>query len=82
MGKIHIMVNNPNNRERSLMAIKKRESKRLKMMVVVSELCYKQNFKQETISKKLYISKYMVRRLLKEARNKGIIRISIGGVPL
>ena len=47
------------------------------MMIVASRLYYKQDLKQEAISKKLHISKYMVRRLLKEAKNMGIIQISI-----
>ena len=51
--------------------------KRIKRMVLVSKLYYIHNLGQELISEKLCIPKYMVRRLLREAREQGIIKINI-----
>jgi len=46
-------------------------------MVKVANLYYKDNLKQESISKKLKISKYQVNRILKRAVGSGIIQINI-----
>ena len=48
-----------------------------KLMVEVAELYYENNLKQESIARKLNISKYQVCRILKQALEKGIVQIKI-----
>jgi DNA-binding transcriptional regulator LsrR (DeoR family) len=47
------------------------------IMIKVAKLYYKDNLKQESIARRLEISKYKVNRVLKEARKKGIVQITI-----
>ena len=60
-----------------LETIKENNYDRTKTTVMVSKLYYLDNMSQESISEKLSVSKYMVRRLLKEARELGLIKIDI-----
>ena len=43
----------------------------------VSKLYYVENLKQESITRKLNISRYKVRKVLKRARDNGFIEIKI-----
>ena len=47
------------------------------VMIKVAQLYYKKRLKQESVAKRLGISKYKVNRMLKEARKKGIVQINI-----
>lgn len=49
----------------------------IRLMVKVASLYYKGNLTQESISRKLKISKYQVNRILKRAVNSGIVQINI-----
>ena len=49
----------------------------MKLMVDVSVLYYKKKLKQESIARKLNISKYQVNRILKKASKAGIVQINI-----
>lgn len=49
----------------------------VRLMVKVSNLYYKDNLTQESISRKLKISKYQVNRILKKAIDSGIVQINI-----
>jgi deoxyribonucleoside regulator len=46
-------------------------------MVKVASLYYKENLKQESIARRLKISKYQVNRILKKALNSGMVQINI-----
>jgi len=48
-----------------------------KLMVKVSNLYYKENLKQESIARRLKVSKYQVNRILKKALNSGMVQINI-----
>ena len=48
-----------------------------KLMVKVANLYYKENLKQESIARRLKISKYQVNRILKKALNSGMVQINI-----
>lgn len=49
----------------------------IKLVVKVSYLYYKCGLKQESVARKLKISKYKVTRILKKALNSGIVQINI-----
>ena len=49
----------------------------LKLLYKVAKLYYKDNLKQDSIGRKLEISRYKVNRLLKEAREQGLVRINV-----
>ncbi len=49
----------------------------IKLVIKVSYLYYKHGLKQESIARKLKISKYKVTRILKKALNSGIVQINI-----
>jgi len=49
----------------------------IKLIVKVSNLYYKDNLKQESIARKLKVSKYQVNRILKRAIKSGIVQINI-----
>ncbi len=49
----------------------------IKLMVKIANLYYKDNLKQESISKKLKVSKYQVNRILKRAVKSGVVQINI-----
>lgn len=49
----------------------------VKLMVKVSYLYYKRGLKQESVARKLKISKYKVTRILKMALSSGIVQINI-----
>lgn len=49
----------------------------IKLMVNVSYLYYKRGLKQESVARKLNISKYKVTRILKKALNSGIVQINV-----
>ena len=48
-----------------------------KIMFNIANLYYNCNLIQEGVARKLGISKYKVNKVLKEARAKGIVRISV-----
>ena len=48
-----------------------------KLMVKVANLYYKENLKQESIARRLKVSKYQVNRILKKALNSGMVQINI-----
>jgi len=48
-----------------------------KLMVKVASLYFKENLKQESIARRLKISKYQVNRILKKALNSGMVQINI-----
>ena len=48
-----------------------------KLMVKIANLYYKDNLKQESISRKLKVSKYQVNRILKRAIKSGVVQINI-----
>jgi len=48
-----------------------------KLMVKVANLYYKENLKQESIARRLKVSKYQVNRILKKALHSGMIQINI-----
>ncbi len=48
-----------------------------KIMFNIANLYYNSNLTQEGVARKLGISKYKVNKVLKEARAKGIVRISV-----
>ncbi|TET49804.1 MAG: hypothetical protein E3J58_04415, partial [Actinomycetota bacterium] len=48
-----------------------------KLMVKVASLYYKEDLKQESIARRLKISKYQVNRILKKALNSGMVQINI-----
>ena len=47
------------------------------LMYKVANLYYLNEFKQETIGRKLKISKYKVNRMLKKAKEEGMIQIRV-----
>ena len=49
----------------------------LKLLFKVAELYYKDDLKQKCIARKLKISKYKVSRILRKAREKGLVHIEI-----
>jgi len=49
----------------------------LKLLYKVSKLYYIEDLKQESIGRRLKISKYTVSRILKRARNKGLVKIQV-----
>ena len=49
----------------------------LKLMIKVATLYYKEKLKQESVARRLDISKYKVNRVLKEALKEGIVQIMI-----
>ena len=50
----------------------------LKEMIEVAEMYYKENLKQESIARRLGVSKYSVRRMLQKARDLSMVTIEIG----
>ncbi|MCJ7472004.1 MAG: sugar-binding transcriptional regulator [Actinobacteria bacterium] len=48
-----------------------------KLMVKIANLYYKENLKQESIARRLKVSKYQVNRILKKALNSGMVQINI-----
>ena len=48
-----------------------------KLMVKVANLYYKENLKQESIARRLKVSKYQVNRILKKALISGMVQINI-----
>jgi deoxyribonucleoside regulator len=48
-----------------------------KLMVKVANLYYKENLKQDSIARRLKVSKYQVNRILKKALHSGMIQINI-----
>ena len=49
----------------------------LKLMYDVASLYYEDNLKQESVARRLNISKYKVSRVLKRAVEEGIVQIRI-----
>jgi DNA-binding transcriptional regulator LsrR (DeoR family) len=49
----------------------------LKLLHEVASLYYLEDLKQESIGRRLKISKYTVSRVLKKARAKGLIKIQV-----
>lgn len=49
----------------------------INLMVEAAELYYKSNLKQESVARRLNISKYKVHRVLKRALAEGIVQIRI-----
>jgi len=49
----------------------------IKLMVNASYLYYKRGLKQESVARKLNISKYKVTRILKKALSSGIVQINV-----
>ncbi len=47
------------------------------LMYRIAELYYMDELKQESIARRLNISKYKVSRMLKKAKEKGVIQIKI-----
>ncbi len=47
------------------------------LMFEIAFLYYNHNLTQESISRKLNISKYKVNRVLKEAKKQGIVQINV-----
>jgi len=47
------------------------------LMFEVVKLYYKDNLKQESVARRLSISKYKVCRILKKAKEEGIVQIKI-----
>jgi deoxyribonucleoside regulator len=54
-----------------------REMKRMSFLTEVSTLYYEKNFTQLEISNRLYISRTRISRLLKQARDAGIVEIKV-----
>lgn len=52
-------------------------SSRLKLMIEISKLYYLDGLSQNEISKKMYISRPQVSRILSEAREKNIVSITV-----
>ena len=52
-------------------------SQGVKLMIKVAKLYYENNLKQESVARRLNISKYKVNRLLKRALSEGIVSINI-----
>ena len=52
-----------------------------RLLQKVSKLYYEGDYTQQEISKRLKISRPKVSRLLKQARELGIVKISISGIP-
>ena len=49
----------------------------INLQIKVAELYYKNNLKQESVARRLNISKYKVSRVLKRAKANGIVQINI-----
>jgi len=49
----------------------------LDLLYKVAKLYYTEDLKQESIGRRLNISKYKVSRVLKRAKDKGLIRIEV-----
>ena len=47
------------------------------LMVKIAKLYYRENLKQESVARRLKISKYKVSRLLRKATDSGIVKILI-----
>ncbi len=52
-------------------------SYKLRLLYEVSKLYYIEDLKQESIGRRLKISKYTVSRILKRAKNKGLVKIQV-----
>ena len=49
----------------------------LELLYKVAKLYYIEDLKQESIGRRLKISKYKVNRVLKKAREKGLVKIEV-----
>jgi len=49
----------------------------IELLYKVAKLYYVEDLKQESIGRRLNISKYKVSRVLKKAKDKGLIRIEV-----
>jgi len=49
----------------------------LKEIVRVADMYYKKNLKQESIGRRLGVSKYTVSRMLKKALESGVVQINV-----
>ena len=47
------------------------------LLYTVAKLYYIEDLKQENIARKMKMSKYAVSRVLKRARNKGLVKIQV-----
>lgn len=56
-------------------------SKQTERLIQVSELYYKQNYSQKQISEKLHIHRTEISRLLKRAREIGVVKINVSPPP-
>ena len=50
---------------------------KLELLYEVAELYYMEDLKQESIARRLKISKYKVNRVLKRAREQGMVQIKV-----
>ena len=55
----------------------KEKTQNLDLIFNIAKLYYEDNLTQESISRRLNISKYKVHRLLKKAKEVGIVQINI-----
>jgi len=46
-------------------------------IVMVADMYYKKNLKQESIGRRLGVSKYTISRMLKKAMESGVVQINI-----